>query len=233
MSRFFSKFLVLKGRFSLLRIAPALFLGGALFALTQTSQAVPSGKALEIYFVDVEGGQATLFVTPEGQSLLVDTGWPGNAGRDAERIVAAAKKSGLSKIDFVLLTHYHQDHVGGVPQLLAAVPVGAFIDHGVNREPGERETEQGWLAYQKLITDQGLKRIIAKVGDILPIRGFRAQVVSSDGELLQKSFPHAGEQNPACAATDKRPADQTENARSLGTIITFGKVRILDLGDLT
>jgi len=194
---------------------------------------VPPGKALEIYFVDVEGGQATLFVTPEGQSLLVDTGWPGNAGRDAERIVAAAKKSGLSKIDFVLLTHYHRDHVGGVPQLLARIPVGAFIDHGVNREPGNPETEQGWVDYQKVVADQGTKRINAKVGDILPIRGFRAQVVSSDGELLQKSFPHAGVQNPVCSTTDKRPADQTENARSLGTVITFGKVRILDLGDLT
>jgi len=194
---------------------------------------VPPGKALEIYFVDVEGGQATLFVTPEGQSLLVDTGWPGNAGRDADRIVAAAKKSGLSKIDFVLLTHYHRDHVGGVPQLLARIPVGAFIDHGANREPGNPGTEQGWVDYQKVIADQGAKRIIAKVGDILPIRGFRAQVVSSDGELLQRSFPNAGVQNPACSTTDKRPADQTENARSLGTIITLGKVRILDLGDLT
>jgi len=77
--------------------------------------------------------------------VLVDTGWPGNAGREADRIVAAAKKSGLSKIDFVLLTHYHRDHVGGAPQLLARIPIGAFIDHGVNREPGNPETEQvGW-----------------------------------------------------------------------------------------
>jgi beta-lactamase superfamily II metal-dependent hydrolase len=232
MSRIFSKFLVFKGTFNLIRIVPAL-LGAALFALAQTSQAAPSGKALEIYFVDVEGGQATLFVTPEGQSLLVDTGWPGNAGRDAERIVAAVKKSGLSKIDFVLLTHYHIDHVGGVQQLLARIPVGAFIDHGANREPGDPETEQGWVAYRKVIAAEGTKRINAKVGDTLPIRGVRAQVVSSDGELLQKPFANAGAQNPVCSTTDKRPADQTENARSLGTIITFGKVRILDLGDLT
>src|SRR5438445_2114598 len=96
--------------------------------LTSAVPGPESRKTLQIYFVDVEGGQATLFVTPEGQSLLVDTGWPGNGGRDADRIVAAAKKSGLSKIDFVLLTHYHRDHVGGVPQLLARIPVGAFID---------------------------------------------------------------------------------------------------------
>ncbi len=233
MLRVFSDFLVLKSRLSLLGIASALLFGSAFFALAQTSQAVPSGKALEIYFVDVEGGQATLFVTPEGRSLLVDTGWPGNAGRDADRIVAAAKKSGISKIDFVLLTHYHRDHIGGAPQLLARIPIGAFIDHGPNREPDNQETEQGWVAYQKVIADQGAKRITAKVGDILPIRGFRAQVVSSDGELLRKPLPNAGAQNPVCSTTDKRPADQTENARSLGTIITFGKARILDLGDLT
>jgi beta-lactamase superfamily II metal-dependent hydrolase len=209
-----------------------VLLSGAFFALARMSQAASPSKALEIYFVDVEGGQATLFVTPEGQSLLIDTGWPGNAGRDANRILAAAKEAGLSKIDFVLLTHYHVDHAGGVPQLLARIPVGAFIDHGANREPGDPETEQSWQGYQKA-AGKNVTRIIAKVGDILPIQGLRAEAVSSDGELRQKPLPGAGAHNPACATAEKRPSDQTENARSLGTMITFGKVRILDLGDLT
>ena len=205
----------------------------AFFALVEPSLALPPGKALEIYFVDVEGGQATLLVTPAGQSLLIDTGWPGHEGRDADRIVAAAKKAGVSKIDFVLLTHYHADHAGGVPQLLAKIPVGAFIDHGVNREPDNQETEQSWEAYQRIASIRHVKRSIAKVGDILPIVGFRAEVVSADGALLQKPLPGAGAPNPACDQTEKRSADQTETARSLGTIITFGEVRILDLGDLT
>ena len=93
-----------------------------------------SSTSLKIYFVDVEGGQSTLFVTPTGQSLLVDTGWPGFNGRDADRIVAAAKDAGLSKIDYVLITHFHMDHVGGVPQLAERFPIGTFIDHGENRE---------------------------------------------------------------------------------------------------
>jgi len=207
--------------------------GVVFFVLAESSQAGQPRKALKIYFVDVEGGQATLFVTPEGQSLLIDTGWPGYGGRDADRIVAAAKKAGLSKIDFVLLTHYHVDHAGGVAPLLARIRVGAFIDHGANREPGDRETEQSWEAYQKLVSSQHVTRIIAKVGDILPIEGLRAEIVSSDGTLIQKPLPGAGARNAACSAADNRPADRTENARSLGTIITFGKVRILDLGDLT
>ena len=205
----------------------------AFLVLAESSPALPEPKPLEIYFVDVEGGQATLFVTPAGQSLLIDTGWPGNAGRDADRIVAAAKKASLSKIDFVLLTHYHVDHTGGVPQLLAKIPVGTFIDHGVNREPGDQATEQSWENYQKLVSSRSVERTIANVGDILPIEGLRAEIVSADGVLLQKPLLRAGMQNPACDKTDQRPADQTENARSLGTIITFGKVRILDLGDLT
>jgi len=234
MSRIFSRLLFLEVRLGILLVhVTSIVLLSAFFASAQTSQAAPPGKSLEIYFVDVEGGQATLFVAPEGRSLLIDTGWPGNAGRDADRIVAAAKQAGLSKIDFVLLTHYHVDHAGGVPQLLARIPVGAFIDHGANREPGDRETEQSWESYQRGATDKGVKRIIAKPGDLLPIQGFRAEVVSSDGQLLQKPLPGAGAQNPACATADRRPADQTENARSLGTMITFGKVRILDLGDLT
>jgi competence protein ComEC len=207
--------------------------GVAFFVLAESSQVGQPRKALEIYFVDVEGGQATLFVTPKGQSLLIDTGWPGYAGRDADRIVAAAKKAGLAKIDFVLLTHYHMDHAGGAAPLFARIRVGAFIDHGANREPGDRETEQSWEAYQKLVSSQHVTRIIAKVGDSLPIEGLRAEIVSSDGTLIQKPLPGAGAHNAACSTADDRPADQTENARSLGTIITFGKVRILDLGDLT
>src|SRR5271170_5462417 len=235
MSRIFSSHFALRHRATALfnRVALAVLFGVAFFALTESSLAVPSGKPLEIYFVDVEGGQATLLVTPAGQSLLIDTGWPGNAGRDADRIVAAAKKASLSKIDFVLLTHYHVDHTGGVPQLLAKIPVGTFIDHGVNREPGDQATEQSWENNQKLVSSRSVERTIANVGDILPIEGLRAEIVSADGVLLQKPLLRAGMQNPACDKTDQRPADQTENARSLGTIITFGKVRILDLGDLT
>jgi competence protein ComEC len=215
------------------RLPIVLLLGIAAFVLAGSSTAAPSGKPLEIYFVDVEGGQATLFVTPAGQSLLIDTGWPGFAGRDADRIVAAAKLAGLSKIDFVLLTHYHMDHTGGVPQLAARIPIGAFIDHGANREPRDTATERAWQDYQKVVAEKGVKRIIAKVGDVLPIEGIRAEVVSSDGVLLANPLPGAGSQNPACSTTAVHPADRTENAHSLGTVLTFGKARILDLGDLT
>src|SRR5271170_929171 len=102
-------------------------------ALLQAAPAPPSSD-LQVYFIDVEGGQATLFVTPTGKSLLIDTGWAGHDGRDANRIAAAAKNAGIAKIDYVLITHYHDDHVGGVPQLVQQIPVGAFIDHGENRE---------------------------------------------------------------------------------------------------
>jgi competence protein ComEC len=214
-------------------VACAILFGAALLGRPRPVKAVPGIRPLEIYFVDVEGGQATLFVTPEGQSLLIDTGWPGNAGRDADRITEAAKQAGLSRIDYVLLTHYHMDHAGGVPQLAAKIPIGEFIDHGPNREPGDAATEKVWEEYEKMVSKPGVKRIIAKPGDILPIHGFRAEVVSSDGALLGSALPGGGAENPSCATTEKRPADQTENARSLGTLITFGKARILDLGDLT
>lgn len=192
-----------------------------------------SQKPLQIYFVDVEGGQATLFVTPAEKSLLIDTGWPGNNGRDADRIVAVAKLAGVSKIDFVLLTHYHQDHTGGAPQLAAKIPIGAFIDHGENREPTDAATEDAWKAYQALLAKDHSKRIIAKPGENLPIPGIEVKVISADGALLEKPLPGAGETNPTCGTTSPSPADHTENARSLGVLLTFGKLRILDLGDLT
>jgi competence protein ComEC len=190
-------------------------------------------KPLQIYFVDVEGGQATLFVTPEGKSLLIDTGWPDNNGRDADRIAAAAKDAKISKIDFVLITHFHDDHVGGAPQVAAKIPVGTFIDHGENRETNGEGAKKVFAAYQQLLATGKYKHIIAKSGEVLPITGMQVRVVSADGELIERPLPGGGKENASCANATKPPVDETENPRSVGTLITFGKLRILDLGDLT
>jgi beta-lactamase superfamily II metal-dependent hydrolase len=190
-------------------------------------------KALQIYFVDVEGGQATLFVTPDGKSLLIDSGWPDNDGRDADRIAAAAKDAGIKKIDFVLITHYHVDHVGGAPQLAAKIPVGTFIDHGENRETDNSGKNQVYADYQQLLSSGKYKRITAKPGEVLPITGMQMRVVSADGQLIERPLPGGGKENASCANAAKPPVDTTENPRSLGVLITFGKLRILDLGDLT
>jgi beta-lactamase superfamily II metal-dependent hydrolase len=207
----------------------------ALLALVPFSSrvyAASDGHALRVYFIDVEGGQATLFVTPEGHSLLIDTGWPGNNNRDADRIVAAAHDAGINKIEFVLITHFHDDHVGGAPQLAAKIPIGTFIDHGENRETADKATEDRWLAYKALLDSGKFHHITAKPGDSLPIEGINVKVITSDGAVLKEPLPGAGQPNPFCAA-QAPPGDQTENPRSLGTLITFGKLKILDLGDLT
>src|SRR5713226_6562687 len=127
--------------------------------------------ASQIYFVDVEGGQATLFVAPGGQSLLIDTGWSGNDGRDADRIVAAARRAAIERIDFVLLTHFHQDHAGGITQLAARIPIGTVIDHGENREHADPATEQTWQDYRKFLANGNVKRLIVKPGEVLPLQG--------------------------------------------------------------
>ena len=217
----------------LLAMALAVAGVGVLFAPAAKLYAANTSGKLQIYVIDVEGGQSTLFVTPTGHSLLIDTGWPDNNGRDANRIVAAAKQAGISRIDYVLLTHFHTDHVGGVPQLVARIPVGTFIDHGPNRETTDAATENGWEAYQKVLATGKYGHITPKPGDVLPITGIHAVVVSADGNLIQQPLTGGGAQNSYCAESEKRPADQTENARSLGTLITFGKLKILDLGDLT
>jgi competence protein ComEC len=214
----------------LARLGVAVLLSAALLA---ASRARAAAKDFQVYFVDVEGGQATLFVTPAGQSLLIDTGWPDNDSRDADRIVAAAKKAGISKINYVLITHFHNDHGGGVPQLVARIPVETFIDHGDNREVGDAPTLNVWKAYQEVLASGKYKRISAKPGDKLPIQGIQATVVSADGVLLSSPLPGAGQENAACKESENKPGDQTENPRSLGTFITFGRLKILDLGDLT
>src|SRR5580658_164195 len=140
------------------RIAAISF--AALVLLTTVAVAQP--KKLRVFFFDVEGGQSTLFITPAGESLLVDTGWPDNDGRDADRIVSVAKQAGLDHLDYVLITHFHTDHVGGVPQLVARIPVRTFIDHGSNRETTDASTVQGFEAYQKVLAETHSRRINPK-----------------------------------------------------------------------
>lgn len=187
-------------------------------------------KNLRIYFIDVEGGQSTLLVAPSGQSLLVDTGWPENNHRDADRISQAMKDAGLKQLDYVLITHYHPDHVGGVPQLLQQVKVGEFIDHGTNQENDEMAPE-GYAAYLKSMGK--IKHVVARPGDRIPIHGLDIEVLSAAGNLIDKPMPGAGQLNPYCASEPQWPADHTENAASLGVLVTYGSFRFVDLGDLT
>ncbi len=188
---------------------------------------------LRAWFIDVEGGQATLFVAPGGESLLVDTGWPGFSGRDADRIAAACKLAGVTKIDTLLITHYHTDHVGGLPQLVAKIPVARFLDHGPNREQDGGVTEQGWAAYQKVLSDTHAAHQSVKPGDTLSIGAMHLDVVSGDGEVITRPLAGAGKPNRSCASSPEKAPENSENDRSLGILITFGKTRILDLGDLT
>lgn len=205
-----------------------------LTAAAAPSRASDAKNNLRIYMIDVEGGQSTLFVTPAGGSLLIDTGWPDNAGRDADRIVAAAKMAGIKKIDTVLLTHYHNDHTGGVPQLVERIPVGTFVDHGPNTElkPGSATLEVA-EAYQKVLDTGKYKHIVAHPGDEVPVAGMKVTAISGDGNVIDRPIPGGGEPNQYCSIPENKKPDHSENSRSLGVLINFGKLKILDLGDLT
>ncbi|MBZ5594913.1 MAG: MBL fold metallo-hydrolase [Acidobacteriia bacterium] len=202
------------------------------FFLLCAAQALPAAKTLEIYFVDVEGGQATLIVAPSKQSLLVDTGWPGMNSRDANRIAAAAKHAGVKQIDYLVVTHYHDDHVGGVPQLAAKLPVRNFVDHGETVEHGSNE-DRLFKAYVRTRDASGGKHLEVKPGDKIPVKDLDVTVLASNGDAIPAALPGAGQKNPACADVKPKETDPSENGRSLGILIQYGEFRMIDLGDLT
>ncbi|HEY7335802.1 MAG TPA: MBL fold metallo-hydrolase [Bryobacteraceae bacterium] len=186
-------------------------------------------RGLEIYWTDVEGGGSTLIVSPSGQALLVDTGFPGNGDRDANRIAETVKAAGLKKIDILEITHFHGDHVGGVPALAKLVPIEKFYDHGDSIETG---TPQGAQLYDSYKAVAGGKRVTVKPGDKIPIKDLDITVVSANGEVISKAI-NGGGPNAFCKDAQTKPEDKTENSRSVGFLLTYGKFKFLDLGDLT
>ncbi len=196
----------------------------------RVSHAQAASGPLTIYTIDVEGGQSTLIVSPSKASLLVDTGWPGNNGRDADRIQAAMKDAGITRIDHVLITHFHVDHVGGVPNLVEKVKIGEFLDHGENREDSNI-TRHDYAAYLKAIGNTPHR--VVHPGDTINIPGLSTIVIAADGEHIKAVPGVKPEPNPYCASEPHWDLDTTENPRSAGVLIRFGKFRFLDLGDLT
>jgi beta-lactamase superfamily II metal-dependent hydrolase len=195
--------------------------------------AAQTRTTLDIYVVDVEGGNATLFVPPSGESVLIDTGnfAPDAAKRDAERIMAAAKDARLSQIDHLITTHWHGDHFGGMAEVANRIPIREFIDHGPNIQPAEAFNEFFEKTYPALYGKA--KHTVAKPGDTVQVAGLDWRIVSSAGQVLKTPLPGAGAPNASCASFKPQPVDTTENAQSVGSIITFGKFKVAHLGDLT
>jgi competence protein ComEC len=194
--------------------------------------AVPAfSAALDVYVIDVEGGNATLFVWPSHESLLIDTGNAGAAApRDAGRILEAAKDAGLTQIDHLITTHWHGDHFGGMAELAAKIPIREFIDHGPNVQPGELADNFLRATYPQLYASA--KHTVAKPGDKISIAGGDVRVVTSAGQVIKTPLPGAGMPNPYCA--NFKPGDSNaEDPQSVGVVVTFGKFRTIHLGDLT
>lgn len=216
----------------------------AMTPLAASAQAV-AARTLDIYFIDVEGGQSTLIVTPAGQTLLVDAGYPSGGSfdsrpgdpataRDPQRILEVAKTAGVSRIDYLLITHFHGDHVGGVPELARLIPIDAFIDHGgvnddAERVPGTLEMHRAYA----VVRAEG-RHLEPKPGDRLPLIGVDATVVSAAAATLPTPLAGATSgANAACQPPGRPAQEQTENPRSTGFLLQFGRFRFLDLGDLT
>src|SRR5881396_1890312 len=204
-----------------------------LLSLCASIAVAQTRKTLDMYVVDVEGGNAVLFVTPSGESMLVDSG-NGGAGavRDAERIVAAAKDAGVTAIDHLLTTHYHGDHIGGLAELTARIPIKEFIDHGPNTQPNPAIDSFLQGGYRELTSKA--KHTVAKPGDKIPIAGVDWRIVTSAMQVLKTPLQGKAMPNPYCANfTPQQGVNLTEDDQSLGSFITFGKFRTIHLGDLT
>ena len=184
----------------------------------------PAAVVCRISWIDVEGGASTLFAAPNGQSLLFDTGFPGNDDRDAKRIVAAAKAIGLTRIDHVVISHWHTDHVGGLPALAKLLPLGTFYDHGDGVEEPDRPLYEGYK------TIAGTERRIVRPGDTMTLGDVRVRVLVAEGPVIADAV-NGGTANPLCANAVRQEPAAPENIRMVGLAINYGPFRMATLGD--
>ena len=189
----------------------------------------PKSGTLDIYWIDVEGGASTLIVTPAGQSVLMDAGFAGFNDRDAARIEHVVKKeAGLQQLDFVLVSHFHGDHAGGLAALSRRVKIGAFVDHGDSVEGASAAGGPLWDEYRQIA---GTRRRTMKPGDRLPLKGVELVIVSAHGQVLPKPLADAPP-NQICEAFKPQEEDRGENGQSLGYLLRSGKFEFVNLGDL-
>ncbi len=209
-----------------------------------------NGKPLQIWVVDVEGGKAAIYVTPTGQTAMIDTGFPG--ARDLDRIMAAIADAGITQIDYLISTHYHVDHIGNLVELANRIPVGTFVDHGPTVEgpdvpqvaPGPdgipvtkpREQIEGFQAAYAALYGKA-KHLVVKPGDRVPISGLDWRIVTSAGNVLKgASLPGGGKPNPYCATftplAGNSGLNDPDDAQSVGSVIILGQFRALDFGDM-
>jgi beta-lactamase superfamily II metal-dependent hydrolase len=202
-----------------------------IFALFSVALLPAASKNLEIYWIDAEGGAATLIVAPGGQSLLVDTANRAPGDRDAKRILAAAQQAGLTKIDILLTTHFHGDHIGSMPALAKMIPIGMYMDHGESVELARPQVAANYKAYEE---QSAGKRRVLKAGDKIPLNGVDIEVIMSAGQAITKPLKGGGAKNPACADFKEHAAEpDPDNDQSVGFVLKFGKFDFIDMGDLT
>ena len=212
------------------RFAP--FAGLALlFTLASVLSAqTGAAKTFDIYFLDMEGGHSTLYVSPSGQSLLEDTGSPGD--RDVNRIMAVIKAAGVTKLDYLVITHYHVDHVGGLEELAKRIPIAHFIDHGATVEP--KEQVPGFQHLYATLYEKA-EHTVVKPGDKIPFAGVDTVVVTAAGKTIKTPLPGGGKPDSACAEFKERDESHVdpENPQSVGLVFTYGRFRTVNLGDFT
>ena len=211
----------------LMILVPAL---GVLLSSAAAAQSRTAG-ALDVYVIDVEGGNSTLLVAPSHESLLIDTGNAGAAAaRDAGRIMEAVREAGLQQIDHLITTHWHGDHFGGMAEFASKITIREFIDHGPNVQPGELADTFLQKTYPQLYANA--KHTVVKPGDRIALAGLEVRVVTSAGQTIKTPLAGAGKANPYCAAF-KPGENNAEDPQSVGVHITYGKFRTMHLGDLT
>ena len=209
-----------------------VILSAILFTVSNTASAAP--KTLDIYFIDVEGGAATLIVTPAGESMLIDTGFPGE--RDAGRIAhVALDVAGLKQIGHCVITHWHRDHEGGVPGLAKLIPIKTYYDHGLPETFAADMQAEFINAYKE--TTQG-KSITLKPGDRINLtraKGTAAisvRVLTANGIVIGEESA-APQIRPCGENFQSRAEDVTDNAKSISMLLTFGRFKFFDGGDIS